>query len=77
MLAGLLVVVAGLGDAGVGGGWRARLHRRFLQCKLAGLLEVLGGLVAVYLLYVHGGGAAGVGRVIVHTAAQARCVLRS
>ena len=29
VLAGLLVV-AGLGDAGVGGGWRARLHRRFL-----------------------------------------------
>ena len=30
VLAGLLVAVAGLGDAGVGGGWRARLHRRFL-----------------------------------------------
>ena len=30
VLAGLLVVVAGLGDASVGGGWRARLHHRFL-----------------------------------------------
>ena len=39
--------------------------------------EVLGCLVALHLLHVHGGGAAGGGHVSVRISAQARGVLRS
>ena len=38
---------------------------------------VLGGVVALHVLRVHGGGVAGGGRVVIHTAARARGVLRS
>ena len=43
----------------------------------AGLLAVLGGVVARHLLLVLGGGVAGGGRVVVRTAARAHGALRS
>ena len=42
--------MAGLGGAGIGGGGGARRLRYFLLCGLAGLLEVLGGVVARHLI---------------------------
>ena len=43
----------------------------------AGLLAVLGVVVARLVLLVHGGGVAGGGRVVVRTAARAHGALRS
>ena len=58
------------------GGEAFRFHR-FLLCVLAGLLEVLGGVVALHLLHVLGGGVAGGVRAVVHIAAKGHCVLGS
>jgi hypothetical protein len=69
--------VAGLGGAGVGGGGGARRLRRFLLCVSAGLLEVLGGVVARHLLHVLGGGIAGEVRAVVRTVARSHGVLGS
>jgi hypothetical protein len=69
--------VAGLGGAGIGGGGGARRLRYFLLCGLAGLLEVLGGVVARHLLHVLGGGVAGGVRAIDRTVARAHGVLGS
>ena len=67
----------GLGGDGVGGGGGARRLRHFLLCVLAGLLEVLGGVVAHHLLHVLGGGVAGGVSAVVHTVARAHGVLGS
>ena len=76
-------VLAGVRGVGVGG-QVARPHLFLLcgfvlLCVLGGVVAgvALGGVVAVHLLHVFGGGAAGVGRVEVRTAARAHGVLRS
>ena len=55
-----------------------RLCELALHCVLGGVAAgvVLGGVVALHLLHVPGGGAAGVGRVVVRTASRASGVLR-
>ena len=58
----------------VRGGWLAGLLGD-LGSGVAG--GVLGGVVALHLLCVLGGGVAGGGRVVVRTAARAHGVLRS
>ena len=69
--------MAGLGRARVGGGGGAHLLRRYLLYVLAGLLEVLDGVVARHLIHVPGGGVAGVVCAVVRTVARAHGVLGS
>ena len=75
----ILVLLQGSDNEGLGlgGGGGACLRHDLLLCILAGLLEVLGVVVALHLLHVLGGGAAGGGRVSFRIASRARGVLRS
>ena len=73
------------GVRGVGVGGQVARRHPFLLCGfvllrvLGGVVAgvLLGGVVAVHLLHVLGGGAAGGGHVVVRTASRASGVLRS